>query len=54
MGAHGVLLVTRADHPTLSVIADDIMSVHVGRALMFLLWLTLGWLLVKRPRTDRV
>ena len=44
----------REDHPTLSVIADDIMSVHAGRALMFLLWLTLGWLLVKRPRTDRV
>jgi hypothetical protein len=43
----------REDHPTLSVIADDIMSVHAGRALMFLLWLTLGWLLVKTPRADR-
>ena len=43
----------RADHPTLSVIADDIMSVHPGRALMFLLWLALGWVLVKRPRTAR-
>jgi hypothetical protein len=43
----------RADHPTLSVIADDIMSVHAGRASMFLLWLTLGWLFVKSPRTDR-
>jgi hypothetical protein len=43
----------RADHPTLSVIADNIMSVHPGRALMFLLWLALGWVLVKPPRTAR-
>ena len=43
----------REDHPTLSVIADEIMSVHVGRALMFLLWLALGWLLVRSPRVSR-
>jgi hypothetical protein len=43
----------RHDHPTLSVIADEIMSVHVGRAVMFLLWLALGWLLVRRPRVSR-
>ena len=43
----------RYDHPTLSVIADEIMSVHVGRALMFLLWLALGWLLVRSPRVSR-
>ena len=43
----------RHDHPTLSVIADEIMSVHVGRALMFLLWLGLGWLLVRSPRVSR-
>jgi hypothetical protein len=42
----------RHDHPTLSVIADEIMSVHVGRAVMFLLWLALGWLLVRRPRVS--
>ena len=44
----------RHDHPTLSVIADEIMSVHVGRALMFLLWLALGWLLVRSPRSAAV
>ena len=43
----------RDDHPTLSVIADEIMSVHAGRALMFLLWLALGWLLVRSPRVSR-
>ena len=43
----------RHDHPTLSVIADEIMSVHAGRALMFLLWLALGWLLVRNPRASR-
>ena len=43
----------RHDHPTLSVIADEIMSVHVGRALMFLLWLGLGWVLVRSPRVSR-
>jgi hypothetical protein len=40
----------RHDHPTLSVIADEIMSVHPGRALLFLLWLVLGWLFVRSPR----
>ena len=45
--------IPRDDHPTLSVIADEIMSVHVGRALMFLLWLVLGWLLVRNPRVSR-
>ena len=44
----------RHDHPTLSVIADEIMSVHVGRALMFLLWLALGWLLVAEPESVAV
>jgi hypothetical protein len=43
----------RHDHPTLSVIADEIMSVHIGRALMFLLWLALGWLFVRSPRVSR-
>jgi hypothetical protein len=43
----------REDHPTLSVIADEIMSVHPGRALLFLLWLTLGWLFVRSPGRPR-
>jgi hypothetical protein len=38
----------REQHPTLSVIADEIMSVHPGRALLFLAWLALGWVLVAR------
>jgi hypothetical protein len=41
----------RHDHPTLSVMADEIMSVHVGRAALFVLWVALGWLFVMRPRT---
>jgi hypothetical protein len=40
----------RHDHPTLSTVADDIMSNHPGRAAMFALWLALGWLLFARPR----
>jgi hypothetical protein len=38
----------RRDHPTLSTIADDIMSSHPGRTVMFALWLVLGWLLFVR------
>jgi hypothetical protein len=40
----------RSAHPTLSVIADDVMSVQPGRALVFVLWLASGWVLVRRPR----
>ena len=43
----------RSDHPTLSVMADEVMSVHPGRALIFLLWLTLGWLLVRTAGVAR-
>ena len=32
----------RDDHPTLSSIADTIMSTHPGRAVIFALWLVLG------------
>lgn len=32
----------RDDHPTLSSIADTIMSTHPGRAAVFALWLVLG------------
>ena len=40
----------RSAHPTLSVIADDVMSVRPGRALVFVLWLALGWVLVRGSR----
>ena len=40
----------RSAHPTLSVIADNVMSVQPGRALVFALWLTLGWILVRGSR----
>jgi len=40
----------REQHPTLSVIADEVMSVHPGRALLFLAWLALGGLLITRRR----
>jgi hypothetical protein len=40
----------RHDHPTLSSIADTIMSTHAGRAAMFLAWLALGGALAFRPR----
>ena len=53
MGARCALLVAEEEHPTLSTITDEIMSVHPGRALVFALWLTLGWLLVTSPRIER-
>ena len=40
----------REQHPTLSVIADEVMSVQPGRALLFLAWLALGALLITRRR----
>ena len=43
----------RDDHPTLSVITDEIMSVHAGRAVLFSSWLTLGWLFVRTPPVKR-
>jgi hypothetical protein len=42
----------RHDHPTLSTIADNAMSSHIGRAMTFALWLTVGWLLFVRSRTS--
>lgn len=38
----------RRDHPTLSSIADSLMSTHLGRAAAFALWLLLGWALLLR------
>jgi hypothetical protein len=47
---HSYFSSPREQHPTLSVIADEVMSVHPGRALLFLGWLALGWVLVTRRR----
>jgi hypothetical protein len=38
----------RREHPTLSSISDALMGTHVGRAVMFALWLLLGWALLLR------
>jgi hypothetical protein len=43
----------RHDHPTLSTVADNVMSSHPGRAATFALWLAFGSLLFARSR-DRV
>jgi hypothetical protein len=43
----------RSEHPTMSSITDRIMSVHVGRAGVFVLWLVLGGALALRPRGRR-
>jgi peptidoglycan/LPS O-acetylase OafA/YrhL len=42
----------RYDHPTLSTIADNAMSSHIGRAITFALWLTVGWSFFLRSRTS--
>jgi hypothetical protein len=38
----------RADHPTLSSIADAVMSTHPGRFAMFAAWLAVGYWLFRR------
>ena len=44
----------REEHPTLSSVADTIMSVHIGRAAMFALWLAAGAALaLARPQGRR-
>jgi hypothetical protein len=40
----------RDDHPTLSTIADWIMSIHPGRAALFAVWLSLGAAMARRRR----
>jgi hypothetical protein len=40
----------RHDHPTLSTVADNVMSTHPGRAATFALWLAFGSLLFVRSR----
>jgi hypothetical protein len=42
----------RQDHPTLSTIADNIMSTHLGRTAAFALWLALGSVLFFRSRSS--
>ena len=37
----------RKSHPTLSSILDSLLSTHPSRFLGYLIWLTLGWLLVR-------
>jgi len=39
----------RDDHPTMSSIADWIMSVRVGRTVLVIVWLALGVALARRP-----
>jgi hypothetical protein len=43
----------RSQHPTMSYLTDRIMSVHVGRTAVFLLWLLLGGALALRPMWRR-
>ena len=43
----------RSEHPTMSSMTDRIMSVHVGRAGVFVLWLLLGGALALRPMWRR-
>jgi len=43
----------RRSHPTLSYLADDLTSSAAGKAVLFLAWLMLGWLLVKRVALSR-
>jgi uncharacterized membrane protein YfcA len=38
----------RVDHPTLSSIADAVMSTHPGRFVMFAAWLVAGYWLFRR------
>jgi uncharacterized membrane protein YfcA len=38
----------RVDHPTLSSIADAVMSTHPGRFVMFAAWLAAGYWLFRR------
>lgn len=36
------------DHPTISVIMDDFLAAYWGRVIILLLWLALGWFLVRQ------
>jgi hypothetical protein len=43
----------RSAHPTLSSLADEVMSTHAGRTALFLAWLALGLLIATSPRPGR-
>jgi hypothetical protein len=36
------------DHPTLSVLMDNVMATHAGRSITLALWLAAGWALARR------
>ncbi len=36
------------DHPTLSVLMDDVLASHPGRSITLALWLAAGWALARR------
>jgi hypothetical protein len=43
----------RSAHPTLSVLVEDVMSTHAGRAAVFLAWLALGLFVATSTRATR-
>jgi uncharacterized membrane protein YhaH (DUF805 family) len=42
----------RQAHPTLSSLSDDLTRWQVGKAALFLAWLALGWLFLRRRSTE--
>lgn len=42
----------RQAHPTLSSLSDDLTRWQVGKAALFVAWLALGWLLLRRRSVD--
>lgn len=41
------------DHPTISVLSDRYLASYLGRSIGLLLWLGIGWFLLRRrPRRD--
>jgi hypothetical protein len=44
----------RQAHPTLSSLSDDLTQWHAGKAALFLAWLALGWLFLRRRDERRV
>lgn len=42
------LLGSTYEHPTLSILMDPVFDAHVWRSIGYLLWIVVGWALVKR------
>lgn len=42
------LLGSTYDHPTLSILLDPVLDVHVWRSAGYFVWISVGWALVKR------